>query len=68
MPLEDMERMVKFRCFSRKPEDAVAIKVMERLMAKDSAHKQGCTVHFTLFPSKRLSPHILVTESEAVGM
>ena len=67
MPLEDMERMVKFRCFSSRPKDAVAMKVMERLMAKDSAHKQVCTKQFTLFPSKRLSPHILVTESEAVG-
>ena len=68
MPLEDMKQMVKFRCFSRRPEDAVAIKVMERLMSKNSAQKQVCTLQLTLFPSKRLSPHILVTESEAVGI
>ena len=52
MPLEDMEQMIKFRCFSSRPEDAVAMKVMERLMAENSAHKQVCTLQFTLFPSK----------------
>ena len=40
MPLEDMKQMVKFRCFSSRPEDAVAIKVMQRLMAKNSSKKQ----------------------------
>ena len=60
--------MLKFRCFSSKSEDAVAMKVMERLMAKNSAQKQVCTIQFTLFPSKRLSSYILVTESEAVGI
>ena len=68
MPLEDMEQMAKFKCFSNRPEDAIAMKVMERLMSKDSAHKQVCTLQFTLFQFKILSPYILVTESEAVGI
>ena len=61
MPLDDMEQMVKFKCFLSRPEDAVAMKVMERLFSKDSAHKQVCTLQFTLFQFKRLSPHMLVT-------
>ena len=52
MPLEDMEQMVKFRCFSSIPEDAVAMKVMQRLMAKNSAKKQVCALQLTLFSSK----------------
>ena len=67
MPLEAMYQMVKFRCFSSRPKDAVAMKVMQGLMAENSAHKQVCK-NSLLFPSKRLSPHILVTESEAAGI
>ena len=68
MLLEYMEEMVKLRCLSSRPEDAVAMKVMERLMVKNIAHKQVCTVLFTLFLFKIVSSHILVTESEAVGI
>ena len=66
MPLEDMEQMLIFRCFSSRHEDAVAMKVMERLMTKDRVHKQVCTKQFNLFPLKLLSPYILATESKAV--
>ena len=68
MPLEDLAEMVKFKCFLTRPEDAIAVKVIERLMVLDSAHKQICTVQFTLFQFKILYPHILYTESKAVGI
>ena len=59
MPLEDLDQMVNFKCFLSRPEDAIAIKVMERLMAKNSARKQVCSLQLTLFSFKILSPHIL---------
>ena len=68
MALEDLAEIIKFKCFSSRPEDAVAVKVMERLMGEESAHKKVCTVQFTLFLFKILSSHILVTESEAAGI
>ena len=52
MPLEDMEKMVKFRCFSSRPEDAVAMKVIQRFMAETSSKKQVCALQLTLFSSK----------------
>ena len=68
MPLEYLTEMVKFKCFSSRPKDAVAMKVMQRLVAKNSARKQVCTLQFTLFLFAILSPYILVTESETVGV
>ena len=59
MPLEDMDQMVNFKCFSSRPEDAVARKVMERLMDKKSVLKQVCTLKFTLLLFKILSPHMI---------
>ena len=68
MLLEYLAEMVKFKCISNRNENSVAMKVMERLMAEDSAHKQVCIIQFTLFQFKRFSLHILVTESEAAGI
>ena len=59
MPLEDMDQMVNFKCFSSRPEDAVAMKVMEGLVTKNIARKQVCTLQFTLLLFKILSPHML---------
>ena len=59
MLLEDMDRMVNFKCFSSRPEDEVAMKVMRRFMEEKSARKQVRTFQFTLLLFKILSPHML---------